>query len=228
MVHDGRSTAGGGWWRLTASILAVVAATVAFGYYLPLRQANQLLGFEFEKHRRSHTELSEQLTRTSAELAAVTTERDALKAAKANQDGELERAKQQVTELASLVPAAGQAALKAGGLELTTEPDGLLVDVFEKTWITPGADGLTRSGNRVLCPLASDASKRAKGAVVIRSFAADSSGTPGESRWAAPGRLASGVAESLVTRCKVEPSKINVATSPGTAKSPLLRLEFRL
>lgn len=228
MVQDGRANAGGGWWRLTASILAVVSATVGFGYYLPLRQANQLLGLEFEKHRRSYTELSEQLSRTSTELATVTTERDALKTAKANEDEVLETSKEQVRQLASLVPATGQPALKSGVLKLTNEPDALIVDVFEKTWITPGVDGLTRNGSRVLCPLASEAGKKVKRGVVIRSFAPDTSSTPGESRWAAPGRLGSGVAESLVARCKVEAAKISVATSPATSDSPLLRLEFRL
>lgn len=217
----------GSWWRLMASILAVVCVTVGFGYYLPLRQANQLLSHEFDKARKSQTELSETLSKTTAELATVTKERDTLRDAEMQRDKLARQSQERVRQLATTLPTVGQSAAKSGGLKLTEEGNTLLVDVFDNTWINPGSDGLARNGSRVLCPFAMEASKVAQKSVVVRSFASESN-TGGESRWAKAARLAGGVAEQLVTRCKVDARLLSVASSPATGNSPLLRLEFHL
>jgi hypothetical protein len=227
MVHDKQTTTGGGWWRLTASILAVVSATVGFGYYLPLRQANQLLGAEFDKTRKSQGDLTEKLSKTAAELTAVTAERDVLRDAKTQVEQATQSAKERIQQLTNLLPTAGQPALKAGTLKLTPEANTLFVDVFDKTWLTPAADGLTRNGNRVLCPFVTEVAKQPRASFIVRSFAPDVASSS-ESRWAGPGRLATGVAEGLVARCKVDPSKVAIASSPTTPNSPLLQLEFHL
>jgi hypothetical protein len=217
----------GSWWRLTASILAVICVTVGFGYYLPLRQANQLLSHEFDKVRKTQTQLEETLTKTAAELKTVTDERDTLRDAEAQRTKLTQQARERVTQLMATLPALGQTAIKSGGLQLTAEENTLLVDVFDTTWITPGSDGLARNGNRVLCPFVTDAAKVAQKSVVVRSFAPESN-TGGESRWAKAARLSSGVAEHLVARCKADTRTLSVASSSATRNSPLLRLEFHL
>lgn len=225
-----------GWWRLTASVFAIAGATIAFGYYLPLRQANQLLEAEFEKARRSETALSQQLNTLRAELTTATEERDALRDAKSKTDAAARDAQAKLQRLTDGLPQAARAAVQANRLRLTSTANSVTLDILDKTWITPGGDALTRNGHRVLCPTLASVTRDVT--VYVRTFVSPIPAT-GESRWAAPGRLAGGVAETLIDRCRLDAKTLRVTTagtatagSAGSAASsgeaPLLQLELRL
>lgn len=215
------------WWRLTASLFAIVGATIGFGYYLPLRQANQLLQLEFEKARRSETSLSQQLGKANAELATVTEERDALRDAKSRSDKTTEDARTRVSHLVEGMLQPLRAAVQAGKARITQQANSLLLDVVEPTWVTASGDALTRTGHRLLCPAVTPAVTQQHTTIVVRSFLASEPSTA-ESRWAAPGRLAGGVAETLIERCKLNPSAVTIETKAGAAGAPLLQLELTL
>lgn len=226
---SGKQPSSRGWWRLTASVFAIAGATLAFGYYLPLRQANQLLEVEFEKARRSETALSQQLNTLRAELTTVTEERDTLRDAKSKTDGAARDAQAKLQRLTDGLPQAARTALAANRLRLTPTTNSVIIDVLDQTWVTPGGDALTRNGHRVLCPAL--ASLTPDITVYVHTFVSPASAT-GESRWAAPGRLAAGVAETLIDRCKLEPKSIRVTTAGAAAarsgEAPLVQLELRL
>lgn len=214
-------------WRLTASVFAIVGATIGFGYYLPLRQANQLLEAEFEKARRSETALSQQLKDVKSELSSVTEERDTLRDAKSKVDSAAEETRSRVQRWMDGLPAATRAAVQANHLILTPTASSLTLDIVDKTWLTPGGDGLTRNGHRSLCPALTTLPRDV--VITIRTFVAPSP-SAGESRWAAPGRLAAGVAETLIDRCKLEATALELSTAgtaPNGANTPLVRLELQ-
>lgn len=215
-----------GWWRLTASVFAIVGATIAFGYYLPLRQANQLLEVEFEKARRSETALSQQLNTVRAELTTATDERDALRDAKAKTDTAAQDARAKVQRWIDGLPLAARTAAQSGRIKLTPTANALSLDILDKTWITPGGDALTRNGHRAICPALATLTRDTM--VTVRTFVAPEPAT-GESRWAAPGRLAAGVAETLIERCKLDAKSIRVVTSGVTPNGdvPLVQLELQ-
>lgn len=215
------------WWRLTASLFAIVGATIGFGYYLPLRQANQLLQLEFEKARRSETNLSQQLSKVTAELTTVTEERDGLRDAKTRSDKVTDDARSRVSHLAEGMPQPLRAAVQSGKAKITPQANKLTLDVVEPTWVTASGDALTRTGHRILCPAVTPAVTQEHAKVVVRSFLAAEPGTA-ESRWAAPGRLAGGVAETLIERCKLSPSAVGIETAAGSAGAPLVQIDLLL
>lgn len=219
-------TASRGWWRLTASVLGIVGVTLAFGYYIPLRQANQLLSMEFDKARQTQTELGKRIETAASNLASVTLERDSLRDAQALRDSDAKALLTRVQHLIDGFSPVVLTAVKQGRIELVPSADALAVRVLEKTWITPASDGLTRNGHRALCPLIADASKE-RATVTVRTFLAQEQ-TSGESRWSGPSRLAAGVAETLIERCNLSAGAVTISTSTGTGASPLVQLEFNL
>lgn len=226
MASGKHSSTSRGWWRLTASVFAIVGATLAFGYYLPLRQANQLLEAEFEKARRSETALSQQLNTVRAELSKATEERDALSEARSKTDAVARESQNKIESIVAGMPAAARTAAQSNRIKLTPSQSSLVIDVLDKTWITPGGDALTRNGHRVICPALSTLGRAVT--VNVRAFVSPVPPS-GESRWAAPGRLAAGVAETLIERCKLDTSSIRVVTAgatPNGADAPLLQLEL--
>lgn len=227
MVSGKHPSTSRGWWRLTASLFAIVGATIAFGYYLPLRQANQLLETEFEKARRSETALSQQLNTIRTELSTVTEERDALRDAKAKTDTAARDSQARVQRLIDGLPQAVRSAVDARRLTLTPGAGSLVMNLNDKTWITPAGDALTRNGHRVVCPALATVTRDVT--VYVRTYVSPEPSST-ESRWAAPGRLAAGVAETLIERCKLDARNVRVVTEGAapSAESPLVQLELRL
>lgn len=228
MVSGKHPSTSRGWWRLTASVCAIVGATIAFGYYLPLRQANQLLEAEFEKARRSETALSQQLNTVRAELTTTTEERDTLRQAKSKSDAAAQEVSARLQRLIDGMPQAARAAAQSNRIKLTPKPNSLTLDILDKTWITPGGDALTRNGHRIVCPALASLTRDMT--VSVRTFVSPEPSVA-ESRWAAPGRLAAGVAETLIERCKLEAKAIRVITTgaaPIGADAPLVQLELQL
>jgi hypothetical protein len=222
---DTKSTSGG-WWRLLAGIVGVLAATLGFGFYLPLRQGNQLLMAEYTQARQASVSLNQELASVKAALASVQAERDELAAFKTSHDAALAANKLHVAQTVNSLPAPVQAAVSAARLKLRETPSALHVEVVDPTLFTPRADGLTKTGRSLLCQIITQGQSQGLNHIGVRTFAPPTRTNPGESRWAEAERLATGVADLLSQKCGIRAEQLTISSAlavPGTAP---LRLEL--
>jgi hypothetical protein len=223
---DGNKSASGGWWRFLAGVVGVLAATLGFGFYLPLRQGNQLLTSEFSQARQATLSLGQELNTTKAELSAARAERDSLQAFKASHEGALAAQKAKASQTISSLPAAVQTAVSSSKLKLHETATGLHIDVVEPTLFTPSADGLSKTGRSLLCQIIAQGQRQGLSRVSVRTFAPPTRSNPAESRWATAERLATGVADTLAQKCGIAAEQLSIGSSLEVPGGPPLRIEL--
>lgn len=209
-----------------AGIVGVLAATLGFGFYLPLRQGNQLVTAEYTQTRQLNLNLGQELSSVKEALSATQTERDALLEFKTSHDAAIAalglRVKQTVNEL----PASVQAAVAGGKLKLHETSSALHVDVVQTSLFTPRGDSLTKTGRSLLCQIIAQSQRQGLSAVTVRTFAPPSRSNPSESRWAHSQRLAAGVADILGQKCGIRTEQLTLASGLETPGGVPLRLEL--
>lgn len=216
----------GGWWRLLAGIVGVLAATLGFGFYLPLRQGNQLLTAEYTQARQANLSLEQELQATKAALATASSERDALQTLKSSHDETLAANQRRVSQTIEALPATVHAAVSAKKLKLGEKSSALSVEVLEPTLFTPRGDALNTTGRSLLCQVIIQAQRQGLTNVTVRTFAPSVRSNPSESRWANAERLATGVADILGSKCPIPTDKLSIGSAlevPGGAR---LRVEI--
>jgi len=223
----GKRPSSGGWWRLLAGIVGVLAATLGFGFYLPLRQGNQLLTAEYTQARQANLQLGQELTSTKTALATAREELGALQGFKTSHESTLAAQKLRVTQTVSGLPPAVQAAVSGAKLKLRETPTALHVDVVEPTLFTPRGDGLTKTGRSLLCQVITQAARQGLTHVAVHTFAPPVRSNPSESRWANAERLATGTADILGPKCGVTAEQLSLVGGLEVPGGPLLRLELR-
>lgn len=222
----GKRPSSGGWWRLLAGIVGVLAATLGFGFYLPLRQGNQLLTAEYTQARQANVSLEQELHATKMALTTALSERDALQMLKTSHDETLAAHKRRVSQVIESLPPAVQAAVSGSKLKLGETPSALYVEVLEPTLFTARGDALTKTGRSLLCQIISQAQRQGLTKVAVRTFAPPVRSNPTESRWANAERLATGVADLLGPKCAIPADQLSIGSAlevPGGAR---LRLEI--
>lgn len=222
----GNRQASGGWWRLLAGVVGVVAATLGFGFYLPLRQGNQLLTAEYTQARQANATLEQELATAKAALTALQNERDSLHAFKTSHEDSISAQQVRISQTVASLPSAVQTAASAGKLALIEVPKALHVNVLEATLFTPPGDGLTKTGRSLLCQVITQAQRQGLTQVGVRTFAPSTRTNPSESRWASAERLASGVADTLTSKCGLAAAQVNIGSSLQVPGGPRLRLEL--
>src|SRR5690606_4903434 len=94
-----------GWWRMSAGLLFAGAATLAGGFYVPLRRSHGMLKSEYAAVHQSEAGLREKLAATRAELLSTQTQRDHLASLQAQTEAERRRPATLATRFAEGVPA---------------------------------------------------------------------------------------------------------------------------
>ncbi len=219
-----RSKPAAGWWRLLAGLLLVAAATLGLGFYLPLKESNQLLSAQLAAAQASAAQLSDSLQQSQAALQQTTGERDELRGFKDQVDSRRQRYPETASQFARDAKAPLAAMFSSQMMQARALNDGVAVDWQSSRLLNAKRETLSASGKQLLCPLAALGGESELSALTVRTFVSDSDGS--EAASPALG-LAVGVADELVSRCKLSRAAVSVASSPATKHSPALSLEFR-
>lgn len=221
-----RSKPAVGWWRLSAGLLLVAAATLALGFYLPLKKSNQLLAEQLKVAQANAAQLSGSLQQSQEALQQTTRERDELRGFKDQVDSRRQRYPETASQFARDAKASVSAAFSNQMLQARALTDGVAVDWRSSRLLNAQRETLSASGKQLLCPLVAQGGSRELPELTVRTFVGSDSDVVSEAMAKAV-ELAVGVADELVSRCKLSRTVVSVASSPATKDSPSLTLEFR-
>jgi hypothetical protein len=208
----------------------VSALTLAIGYYVPLRKSHDVLLTGLASARGSAEQVNDALAKAEAALKASSSERDRLRAFKA--DVEQDRAK--YADAAERIKTYNHSklarALSKGWFSVKPLAQGAAVAWHSPRLVTRKHDAVTRTGAQLLCPLVTAASEQGLKRITVRGFASlpeDLTPKTTEEVVIAATPLPANASRLLQAICKVSPTDVSVATSLTAGDAPWLQLEFR-
>ncbi len=205
------------WGRVFGGVAFVVIATFVGAYYLPLFRAHDTLSAEHRRLSEQSQTLQRSLNEVQAELKATKARRDELEQAEKEREAAKSGRSSELESLRSELKSKLERYAKKGQVELGSREGRTVLAVPDAALFPAGKLEVSHAGKQLLCDVAKAAGKKPLTVVALDASEQPAPALASKYSSVLEVRAARGaaVAETLSSKCDLEPSAVRVELGLG-------------